>query len=222
MSAEANAMAGSVPTPKKVNASVKMNSWKKDLTAALLVGLIAGPLSLVFVTNNNINIPWYLLLIGFPLLTITGIVVARVLARYVGLFYKLGKFAEVGGLNFLVDLGVINLLVLISGVATGFLTVIYKAISFAAAVINSYAWNKYWVFDDAGKQEQTKEAGKFLIASLLGLGVNLAVYSVIKYGGPAVVASITDKSWVSIGTVAGSLSGMAFNFILYKIWVFKD
>lgn len=223
MSAEVNA---SVMTKNiasgRAGSKVKMNSWKKDLTAALLIGLIAGPLSLIFAANNNINIPWYLLLIGFPVLTLTGIVVARLLANVWGLFYKVGKFAEVGGLNFLVDLGVINLLVLVSGVATGLLTVVYKAISFAAAVANSYLWNKHWVFDDAQKQEQGKEASKFLIASLLGLGVNLLVYSIIKYGGPLAVASVTDKSWVSIGTVAGSLSGMAFNFILYKIWVFKD
>jgi hypothetical protein len=107
-----------------------MNPWKKDLIAALLIGLIAGPLSLVFVANNNINVPWYLLLIGFPVLTITGIVVARILSSVWGTFYKLGKFSEVGGLNFLVDLGVINLLVLVSGVAVGFLTLVYKAISF--------------------------------------------------------------------------------------------
>jgi putative flippase GtrA len=199
-----------------------MNPWKKDLLAALLIGLIAGPLSLVFVANNNINVPWYLLLIGFPVLTLTGIVVARLMSKVWGTFYKLGKFSEVGGLNFLVDLGVINLLVLVSGVAVGFLTLVYKAISFAVAVANSYLWNKFWVFDDAQKQEQTKEASKFFIASLFGLAVNLAVFSIVKYAGPAVLASVSDKAWVSIGTVVGSISGLVFNFVLYKIWVFKD
>jgi putative flippase GtrA len=222
MSAEVNASAMQGTTAGKVSSKVKMNPWKKDLIAALLIGLIAGPLSLVFVANNNINVPWYLLLIGFPVLTITGIVVARILSSVWGTFYKLGKFSEVGGLNFLVDLGVINLLVLVSGVAVGFLTLVYKAISFAVAVINSYLWNKHWVFDDAGKQEQTKEASKFFMASLLGLAVNLIVFSLVKYVGPVLMGSVSDKLWVSIGTVVGSISGLVFNFVLYKIWVFKD
>lgn len=201
---------------------VYMDPIKKDLLASLIVGLIAGPLSLIVLKNLNISVPWYYLIIGFPILTVTGILVARLLGKIIGIFYKFVKFGEVGGLNWLVDLGVINLLVLVSGVATGWLTVFYKAISFSVAVVNSYFWNRHWVFSDAQKQDQTKEATKFLVASLLGLAFNLVVFSIIKFGGQAFFSGISDTMWVNIATVVGSLSAMLFNFILYKIWVFKD
>ena len=113
-------------------------------------------------------------------------------------------------------------MVLVSGVATGWLVVVYKAISFSVAVVNSYFWNKGWVFSDAQKQDQTKEATKFLVASLIGLGFNSVVFAVIKFGGPAVYSGFTATQWVSVATIIASLSAMIFNFILYKIWVFKD
>ena len=204
----------------------KMDSWSKDLLAALLVGVIAGPLSIVVVNNLGVTLPFgiptYALAILFPILTVVGIVVARLAGKFWGTIYKFGKFGEVGGLNWLVDLGVFNLLIAVSGAAGGAVTVVYKAISFSVAVVNSYFWNRGWVFSDAQKQDQTKEAGKFLIASLLGLGFNAILYSVIKFGGQAFAPGISDIMWANIAAICGSLSAMVFNFILYKIWVFKD
>jgi putative flippase GtrA len=201
---------------------VYMDSWKKDLSAALLVGVIAGPLSVIVLKNLGVNLPWYYLIVGFPILTVAGIVVGRILGKVIGVMYKFVKFGEVGGLNWLVDLGVINILVLVSGVASGWITVVYKAISFSVAVVNSYFWNKGWVFSDAQKQDQTKEAGKFLIASLIGLAFNAAIFTVIKFFGPTVYDGLTATQWISAATVVASLAAMIFNFVLYKIWVFKD
>lgn len=199
-----------------------MNSWKKDLLAALLVGVMAGPLSVIVLKGLGIELPWYYLIIGFPILTVSGIVVGRLLGKFIGFMYKFVKFGEVGGLNWLVDLGVINLLVLVSGVAVGWMVVAYKAISFSVAVVNSYFWNKGWVFSDAQKQDQTKEAGKFLVASLIGLGFNAIVFAVIKFVGPSMYSGFTATQWVNVATIVASLSAMIFNFVLYKIWVFKD
>ena len=56
----------------------------------------------------------------------------------------------------------------------------------------------------------------------MGLAFNLLVFSVVKFGGQAIMPSITPTMWVSIATVVGSLSAMIFNFVLYKVWVFKD
>lgn len=201
---------------------VQMDSLKKDLLASLLLGVIAGPLAVIVLKGLNINVPWYLVVIAFPIITVVGILVGRLLSKVIGIMYKFVKFGEVGGLNWLVDLGVINLLVLVSGVAAGWLTVLYKAISFSVAVVNSYFWNRGWVFSDAQKQDQTKEAGKFLVASLLGLGFNLLVFSIVKFGGQAFVPGLSDTQWVNVATIVGSLSAMIFNFVLYKIWVFKD
>lgn len=201
---------------------VYMDTWKKDLVSAFLVGLIAGPLSVVVLKNLGFNVPWYFLIVGFPILTLAGILVARLVGKFWGIIYKFGKFGEVGGLNFLVDLGVLNILIWATGFSTGIYYSVFKGISFIAAVTNSYFWNKFWVFSDAQKQDQTKEAGKFFVASVLGLAFNVALASAIVFFGPKFVGGINSTTWASIGSVVGSISAILFNFVLYKIWVFKD
>jgi putative flippase GtrA len=136
--------------------------------------------------------------------------------------YKFVKFGEAGGLNWLVDLGIINLLMLLTGLSGNPWASIFKAVSFTAAVSNSYFWNKLWVFYGHKKQDEKKEFGKFVTASLFGLGFNLVIFTVIKVGGPMIFDGFTSVQWANIATILGSLSAMIFNFVLYKIWVFKD
>jgi putative flippase GtrA len=206
--------------------TIEKKTFKRDMLAALLVGLIAGPLSLIVLNNLGLmakyNLSWWMPIVAFPILTVVGILVARLAGKFIPVIYKFGKFGEVGGLNFLVDLGVLNLLIWITGQSTGLYYSVFKGVSFVAAVANSYFWNKLWVFDDAKKQDQKKEAGKFIVASLLGLAFNVALASAIVFFGPRFVTSIDSKTWASIGSVVGSISAILFNFVLYKIWVFKD
>lgn len=199
-----------------------MAPLKTDLTAALIIGVVAGILSPIAATVNNINISWIVLFVGFVVLCLAGIMVGRFMSKYVPLLYKLAKFGEAGGLNWLVDLGLFNILVLLTGLNSGIYFIAYKALSFIAAATNSYFWNKLWVFSGGKAQDRTQEVGKFVAATLLGMGFNVALAWAILSVGPVFISAISSTNWPSVSVIGGSLGAMLFNFILYKVWVFKS
>lgn len=200
-----------------------------DLMASGGLGLLAGLFATITLQNLAVlNEPFLgvvisvpLILVGFIVICMVGILIGRFLSRFVNILYSFVKFGEAGGLNWLVDMGVVNLLILLTGFSAGWYFILFKAISFVAASTNSFFWNKKWVFLGSKKQNEGKEVGKFMIATTLGLLANVLVAGTINYFGPSFVGSINAAGWANIATISGSLFAMLFNFTLYKIWVFK-
>lgn len=130
------------------------------------------------------------------------------------------KFVLVGILNTLVDLGVLNILILISGISSGLGYSLFKGVSFTAAVINSYFLNKFWTFKGLGAGKAKKEFAQFLIVSIIGFGINVGVASlVVNIIGPKF--GIGDKLWANVGAICATLAAMSWNFLGYKFIVFK-
>ena len=75
---------------------------------------------------------------------------------------------------------------LLSGLSAGAGYSGFKGISFIAAVVNSYFWNKYWVFASTGKNKKG-EFLKFFIISAIGFGINVGIasFAVNIVGAPA-------------------------------------
>lgn len=199
---------------------IKMNSLQTDLLASALVGILATLFATIVVTNLNINISFPVLFAGFLFLCVAGIVFGRFIGKKISIAYNFLKFGEAGGLNWLMDLGVFNMLVILTGINSGIYFTIFKGISFAASATNSYFWNKFWVFEK-GKTKVGKEVTKFVVATIAGMIFNVLIASVIRFVGPTVVTTLSGNLWANIAVIAGSLSAMLFNFILYRIWVFK-
>lgn len=131
------------------------------------------------------------------------------------------KFVLVGVLNTLVDLAVLNVLILVSGVSSGFGYSVFKGISFTVAVINSYFLNKFWTFKVQKMGGAKKEFAQFFTVSLIGFGINVGVASlVVNVVGPQF--GIAPKIWANIGAICATLVGMTWNFLGYKFIVFKD
>jgi len=125
------------------------------------------------------------------------------------------KFFLVGTMNTLVDLGILNLLILISGISSGLEYSVFKGISFLVATTNSYFWNKRWTFESG-----QKKFGQFLIISTIGFVINVGVASfLVNLIGPQ--AGLTTKVWANVGALAGSAIGLIWNFLGYKFIVFK-
>ena len=130
---------------------------KKDFIIGVIVGILVGLLSLPTVLNLNlvmgimgeILIPFIL-----AVLTVVGLLTMSFLSKWLAVLWQIGKFIVIGGLNTFLDFGVLNFLMLSSGVATGAGYSGFKGISFIIAVVNSYFWNKYWVFESAGEKKK--------------------------------------------------------------------
>lgn len=131
------------------------------------------------------------------------------------------KFVLVGGLNTLIDLGILNLLIFITEIASGFGYSAFKGISFTIAVINSYFLNKLWTFKGQSGEKGKKEFTQFFIVSLIGFGINVGIASfVVNIISPQF--GIGDKLWANVGAVCATLTAMVWNFLGYKFIVFKN
>ncbi len=134
-----------------------------------------------------------------------------------------GKFILVGILNTLIDLGVLNLLIFITGISAGFGYSAFKGISFIVDVINSYILNKFWTFKSAGDTGRAREFGQFFVVSAIGFGINVGVASLVVnvIGNPFAFSGISNTLWANVGALTATFCAMVWNFVGYKFIVFK-
>lgn len=142
------------------------------------------------------------------------------LSRWLAFFAQFGKFAAVGFLNAAIDFGVLNSLIFMSGINVGIMFSLFKAVSFIVAGTNSYLWNKFWTFKSGQGFVAGREYASFLVVSLVGLGINVAVASfVVNFVGPQF--GIEATLWANVGAVFGAALGLFWNFVGYKFIVFS-
>lgn len=131
------------------------------------------------------------------------------------------KFISIGMLNTAIDFLVLNLLILLFGTGShGELYAVFKAISFASAVVNSYVFNKYWVFKHDGGESRLREGFLFFLVSGIGFLLNVSI-STASFIFISVHTSLSGALSANIGAVIGSVLVLAWNFAGYKLIVFK-
>lgn len=134
---------------------------------------------------------------------------------------QFSRFIVVGLINTGLDFGILNLLVFITGIETGMGVAVLNSVSFSAAVVNSYFMNKYWTFGIKGETVKTTEVSKFLIVSLIGLGINSGiVYGVTNFVTPPFL-EIGPVSWINMAKIIATGASLIWNFMGYKFLVFK-
>lgn len=195
---------------------------RSDIISSLIIGETAA--LLMIAVAKNLALPsgpaslLKFLPVVFPVFTLFVMTAGTFLGHRASVFYQLSKFALVGGLNFLIDLGVLNLLIAATGTATGFWVIIFKAISFLIAVISSFLWNKFWTFGSLGTDAASRQFFGFLVVSTIGLLINDGSFATFNAFGPG---SFDAKTWASISAALASGVGLIWNFIGYKFLVFK-
>ena len=186
------------------NAEVKL---ARDLALALVVGFLTGALAIPVVINLGIaiKIPLVLLPIIVAVLFALGLLVASLVAGRIPSLFEFSKFAIVGVLNSGVDFGILNTLILLTGMASGAAFLAFKSISVTLGVINSYLWNKYWTFqvDVSESGAARRELIAFMVVTLAAVAVNVAGADVIVnvIGAPH---GISTKVWANVGAISGA------------------
>ncbi len=137
------------------------------------------------------------------------------------------RFAAIGAMNTGVDLVVLNIETITTGIKDGAGYGIQKGVSFLVAVTFSYFLNKHWTFQDKSKKDEGRKFSQFLFVSVIGMLINVSVATItVTYLKEPInefvsLKFLTDQLWVSIGGLAGTAVGLFWNFIGYKFWVFK-
>ena len=131
------------------------------------------------------------------------------------LVHEMAKFGIVGAFNYVVDVGLFNLLVL------GPLThqpVAAKAISTVVAATSSYFMNRHWTFRHRTSSGTFGEYLVFSVLTAIGLGITVGCLAFSEYflGAHSLLARNVA------GNVVGVALAMVFRFWSYKRWVFLD
>ena len=119
-----------------------------------------------------------------------------------------------------VDFAIFNLQMFLFSTVTGPLISLFKTVSFIISFTNSYFWNKYWAFE-AGRTGQSRgEFAKFIIVTVIGLLINV--------GSTSAIVFLLDPqfgfgqiAWNNVAAVFGAAAGLIWNFIGYRLVVFK-
>jgi len=132
---------------------------------------------------------------------------------------KYTQFSLIGASNALVDLGVLNLLLLIEPTRSPGRLVLFNAVALVAANLNSYLWNTLWTFRHRTNHD-TRQLGLFIAQAAL----NVAVGSVLLWLTAHWLLSYTNLSpWVG-GNAAKVLSmvvASSMSFLLLWFIVFR-
>jgi putative flippase GtrA len=202
------------------------NTLARDLVLALIVGFMTGALAIPVVINLGLGTVLRVPLLSLPIVVAVlfaiGLLIASLIADRVPSLFEFSKFSVVGVLNSGVDFGVLNSLILITGVATGTGFLAFKSISVTLGVINSYLWNKYWTFQVEVLESSAarRELVAFLTVTLAAVAVNVAGADVIVnvIGAPR---GISAKLWANVGAISGAGLTLFTNFFGYKFFVFR-
>ncbi len=139
---------------------------------------------------------------------------------------KLMKFSLVGVLNTLVD----NLI--FAGLLfLGLNRNISKIISYSAATLHSYIWNKRWTFQNKEKSHG-QLFSKFVVVNLISLGASLLALNIFSHFGNQLLVSLLGHLHLEIDLmktseilanlfIAGPVS-ILVNFLGNRLWVFRE
>lgn len=129
------------------------------------------------------------------------------------------KYALVGVLNTLLTLGLIFLCKSVFGIDQ----MLSNAIGYVAGFINSFLWNKTWVF--RSKKGYAKEAAKFLVGFLVCYGIQFLTVWLLSYQSPLEDVEINILGFVlsgyGIATLIGNVVYTMANFVYNRTITFR-
>lgn len=124
---------------------------------------------------------------------------------------QLAWFGVGGFIGFLVDAGVVQLLV------SKFNADPYvgRLFSFLCAATATWIFNRHFTFHRRGDYGLFGEWSRYIVAMSAGFAINYTAYAL------AVHYSEFVRAWPSIGVAIGSVPGSAANFLGARQWVFS-
>lgn len=130
------------------------------------------------------------------------------------------KFGVVGGIGYVIDVSIFNALV-IAGQSTGSTAWVFgvlgaKTISTSVAIVFNWLGNRYWVFRAHRRHDVWREFFEFVIVSLGGMVISLAVLWFTHHvlGLRSLLVDNIAANVVGLGL------GTIFRFVLYRYWVY--
>jgi putative flippase GtrA len=128
---------------------------------------------------------------------------------------EVSRFLAVGGVAFLVDIGLFNLLLSGPGHVLEDKVLTAKVLATSVAVLVSWLGNRLWTFGDRRTQDRGRELLVFAVVNVTGLLVQLGTVALSHY-----VLALHSTLADNIAAVLGIALGTVLRYLGYRRWVF--
>ena len=128
---------------------------------------------------------------------------------------EMSRFLVVGGVSFVVDMGLFNLLVFGPGHVLGNKTTTANVIAISAATLVSWVGNRHWTFAAKRTDRQMRELLVYGAINVVAALVPVATVAMGRY-------TFHQDSQLALNAakVIGIILGTAIRYVGYKLWVF--
>jgi putative flippase GtrA len=124
----------------------------------------------------------------------------------------------------MVDFGVANLLV-----AAGLPLWLAGTISFIAAIISNFTWNRFWTYPDSRSKPIMRQLAEFSFVSIMGLTIRLPILTFVD---PALYKILLNLPFSlpldprlighNLTLAIAVLIVLFWNFFVNRFWTYKD
>ena len=137
------------------------------------------------------------------------------------------RFAAVGIVGAVVDFGTFNLLTTLVGLTA----VVASVLSFIAAIINNFIWNRYWTYPDSRSKPLGRQLIQFSAVSILGLLIRTPIIAILE---PLFFRFFSGLAFLPIGFFSAEFLAnnlalaiavivvMFWNFFINRYWTYND
>jgi putative flippase GtrA len=159
------------------------------------------------------------------------------------------KFAVVGAIGFIVDFGVFNLLLapfeqvlvpgnrlyeglITLGLSPEFIVMLAPTfagiISFVAAIISNFLWNRYWTYPDSRSRSPRRQFAMFTLVSVAGVLIRVPIITFLHEPLANVVSWIpflepyADRLGDNLALAVAVVVVMFWNFFANRHWTYND
>lgn len=128
------------------------------------------------------------------------------------------QFSMIGVANAAIDIGTLNLLLLLFHTDERGMLLLYNTIAYTLAVANSYFWNATFTFEHSAKGSNRQRI-LFIVQGIVSLGVNNLVFIVSN----TLMESFGVPNWLRYNVAKGIAMFLSFvaSFFMIKYVVFK-
>lgn len=142
------------------------------------------------------------------------------LDRFGHLIREMSKFATVGGVAFLIDFAIFNLLTTARGVEP----VTAKTISTVLAATVAFLGNRFWTWRHRERSNPVREYALFFFFNGVGLGIAVACLAISRYGLGSIWPEVFQTPLADniASFVVGTGLGTLFRFWSYRRFVFVE
>lgn len=161
------------------------------------------------------------------------------------------KFVIVGSIGFIVDFGIFNLMLnpllflLAEGTAVhhallelgltaqqirGLVAPTAGTISFIAAIVSNFMWNRYWTYPDSRSKSLRRQFAQFTLVSVTAIIIRIPIIALtqrpfIALAGAVFVGwevALVERIGKNLALALSVLIVMFWNFFVNRYWTYSD